>query len=68
MGSFHYVYFESQTNPDNDPLVLWLNGGPGCSSMIGMLYENGPFTFTPNTINLKINEYAWNMKANILYL
>ena len=67
-GTFHYVFFDSQTDPDNDPLVLWLNGGPGCSSLLGMVYENGPFTFKEGTVSFDINPYAWNMKANLLYI
>lgn len=67
-GAFHYVFFESQRDPTGDPLVLWLNGGPGCSSMIGMVYENGPFVFRPNTTNFELNENAWNKKANLLYI
>lgn len=67
-GAFHYVFFESQHDPDNDPIVLWLNGGPGCSSLIGMVYENGPFVFKPNTTNFELNQYSWNKKANVLYI
>ena len=44
-GNFHYVFFDSQKDPENDPVVLWLNGGPGCSSLLGMVYETGPFVF-----------------------
>lgn len=33
-----------------------------------MVYENGPFVFTPNTTELELNKYAWNQKANLLYI
>ncbi len=45
----HYIVFwylaESERSP-SDPVVLWLNGGPGCSSFDGFIYEHGPFLFT----------------------
>ena len=38
-----YWFFESRSNPAKDPLVLWLTGGPGCSSELALFLENGPF-------------------------
>jgi cathepsin A (carboxypeptidase C) len=62
-----YWLVESQNDPKNDPLILWLNGGPGCSSVDGMFFENGP-----EHVNSKIepveNKHSWNKKANVLYL
>jgi len=66
--SLHYVFFQSQRSPQTDPLVLWLNGGPGCSSMLGFLYEHGPFVFPDGETTFQWNNYSWNTVANVLYL
>ncbi|KAK2974201.1 hypothetical protein RJ640_021492 [Escallonia rubra] len=62
-----YYFAEAETDPVSKPLVLWLNGGPGCSSLgVGAFSENGPFR--PNGQVLIRNEYSWNTEANMLYL
>ena len=69
--SFHYLFFESNTKTNlTDPLVLWLNGGPGCSSLLGAFQENGPFLFNINVtgLNRTLNQYSWNNFANVLYI
>ncbi|XP_062091532.1 serine carboxypeptidase-like 45 isoform X2 [Humulus lupulus] len=65
--SLFYYFVEAETDPSSKPLVLWLNGGPGCSSLgVGAFSENGPFR--PNGKVLLRNEYSWNKEANMLYL
>ncbi|KAH0619416.1 hypothetical protein JD844_000029 [Phrynosoma platyrhinos] len=64
---FHYWFVESQGNPSTDPVVLWLNGGPGCSSMEGLLAENGPFHLNTDG-TLYLNPNSWNQVANMLYI
>jgi serine carboxypeptidase-like clade 1 len=39
-----YYFVESERNPPKDPVVLWLNGGPGCSSFDGFVYEHGKYS------------------------
>ena len=41
----HLFYWmtESQNDPKTDPLMIWLTGGPGCSSVLALFTENGPY-------------------------
>uniref|UniRef100_A0A8C2WNL8 Carboxypeptidase n=1 Tax=Cyclopterus lumpus TaxID=8103 RepID=A0A8C2WNL8_CYCLU len=64
----HYWFVASQKDPSSDPVVLWLNGGPGCSSLDGLLTEHGPFLIQDDGATLQYNEYSWNKIANMLYL
>uniref|UniRef100_A0A7S1PGY2 EGF-like domain-containing protein n=1 Tax=Percolomonas cosmopolitus TaxID=63605 RepID=A0A7S1PGY2_9EUKA len=50
------------------PLVLWLNGGPGCSSFTGLLEENGPYRFIGDSFNLKDFEHRWLHDAHMIYI
>jgi len=67
-----FWFVESQNDPANDPVVLWLNGGPGCSSFDGFVYEHGPFFFNSGPMganqNLTLNPNSWNKVANMIYL
>ncbi|PRD22315.1 UNVERIFIED_CONTAM: putative serine carboxypeptidase [Trichonephila clavipes] len=56
----HYWFVESQRSPSEDPLLLWLNGGPGCSSLDGFLNELGPLHVSADGKTLYNNTYAWN--------
>ncbi|QRW22368.1 Serine carboxypeptidase [Rhizoctonia solani] len=63
-----FWFFESRANPAKAPLVLWLNGGPGCSSSTGLLFELGPCNIANNGQNTTYNKYSWNTHANMLFL
>lgn len=52
---------------DDSPVILWLNGGPGCSSLYGALNENGPFVFHLGTNDLRVNPYSWTNTVMNLY-
>ncbi|OWM88016.1 hypothetical protein CDL15_Pgr016589 [Punica granatum] len=64
-----YWFFEAQSLPSQKPLLLWLNGGPGCSSVgYGAASELGPFRVDTNGTALLFNKYAWNQEANLLFV
>ncbi|XP_027189621.2 serine carboxypeptidase-like 45 [Cicer arietinum] len=62
-----YYFVEAEVQPSLKPVVMWLHGGPGCSSVgLGAFQEHGPFQ--PTDQGLAKNNYSWNKEANMLYL
>ncbi|CAA2989305.1 serine carboxypeptidase-like [Olea europaea subsp. europaea] len=61
-----YFFFESR-NSKEDPVVIWLTGGPGCSSEMALFYENGPFSIA-NNLSLEWNAYGWDKVIFIFLL
>jgi cathepsin A (carboxypeptidase C) len=65
---YFYWAFSSRSKPSTDPVVLWMTGGPGCSSEVALFGENGPCKVDQagdNTIN---NTFSWNSNANLVYI
>lgn len=55
-----FWFFEARKDPENAPLSIWLNGGPGASSMPGLLYENGPCYINDDSNSTRLSEWSWN--------
>ncbi|GKV34116.1 hypothetical protein SLEP1_g42531 [Rubroshorea leprosula] len=63
------IQVPERSRPTSKPLVLWLNGGPGCSSIAyGASEEVGPFRVRSDGKTLSLNPHAWNKEANLLFL
>ncbi|MCD9643747.1 Carboxypeptidase [Datura stramonium] len=68
-----YYFIKSESDPENDPLILWLTGGPGCSSFNGVVYEIGPLYYKQKKYNgslptLGVTPNSWTKVANIIFL
>ncbi len=62
-----YYFIESEGDPLTDNVLLWMNGGPGCSSFIGAWLEQGPLTMNGDT-TISENPGRWNINANVLFI
>lgn len=64
---FFFWLYESRGDPRKDPVVLWINGGPGCSSATGEFFELGPSLISVNG-SLNHNPNSWNEAATVIFL
>ncbi|KAI0971009.1 carboxypeptidase S1 [Xylaria arbuscula] len=63
-----FWFFESRKDPANAPLSIWINGGPGSSSLLGLFAENGPCYINPDSNSTRLSEWSWNNEVNMLYI
>ncbi|KAL4337939.1 hypothetical protein HN51_048033 [Arachis hypogaea] len=68
-----YYFIKSENDPKNDPLMLWLTGGPGCSSFSGLAYQIGPIKFkieeyNGSLPNLVLRPQSWTKVSNIIFV
>ncbi|DBA94519.1 hypothetical protein WJX77_001353 [Trebouxia sp. C0004] len=62
-----YFFFESRSLKPDAPVVLWMTGGPGCSSELAVFYENGPYHINPD-LSLERSEYGWDTNSNMIFV
>ncbi|XLS48206.1 hypothetical protein HN51_022564 [Arachis hypogaea] len=67
-----YYFIKSENDPKNDPLMLWLTGGPGCSSFSGLVYQIGPIKFkieeyNGSLPNLVLRPQSWTKVSSIIF-
>ncbi|XP_017698405.1 serine carboxypeptidase-like 18 [Phoenix dactylifera] len=68
-----YYFIKSERNPEEDPLIVWLTGGPGCSGLSALAIQIGPLKFdvasyTGGLPTLVYNPYTWTKVCNIIFL
>lgn len=61
-----FWYFKAASQPADAPVVLWLQGGPGSSSLYGLFAENGPFYFKRG--HIKHRKYSWHINNHLIYI
>ncbi|KAF2401028.1 alpha/beta-hydrolase [Trichodelitschia bisporula] len=66
-----FWFIEARRNPQTAPLTVWLNGGPGSSSMIGLFTENGPcevVQLADGSYGTQARMWGWDRSSNMLFI
>ncbi|XP_036897128.1 probable serine carboxypeptidase CPVL [Sturnira hondurensis] len=66
-SNLFFWFFPAKTESSTAPVVVWLQGGPGVSSLLGLFVEHGPYVVTKN-LTLDIRDFAWTSTLSMLYI
>ncbi|CAG9760640.1 unnamed protein product [Ceutorhynchus assimilis] len=66
-SNMFFWFFPSEINPENASIILWLQGGPGATSLIGLFAENGPFSVKIEH-GLKERMFSWTKTHSVIYI
>ncbi|XP_077485175.1 putative serine carboxypeptidase CPVL [Amblyomma americanum] len=67
-GSNLFFWFvPAMENPDRAPVMLWLQGGPGTSSLMGLFVEHGPY-YVDENYAAQLREITWTRSISVLYV
>ncbi|KAG1768812.1 Alpha/Beta hydrolase protein [Suillus occidentalis] len=64
----YFWFFPPGPEGSLDDLIFWTNGGPGCSSLIGLLQENGPFKWSWGQAKPTVNQRSWTNLSSVLWV
>ncbi|KAK1760514.1 Alpha/Beta hydrolase protein [Echria macrotheca] len=67
-SSLFFWFFPTTNQDSGKDILIWLNGGPGCSSLEGLLQENGPFLWQYGTYRPVQNPWSWHTLTNVIWI
>ncbi|MBN3272857.1 CPVL carboxypeptidase, partial [Polyodon spathula] len=66
-SNLFFWFFPSQVRPETAPMLLWLQGCPGGTSMFGLFVEHGPYVVYQN-LTVGARKFPWTSKYSVLYI
>ncbi|XP_070394210.1 venom serine carboxypeptidase-like isoform X4 [Dermacentor albipictus] len=67
-SNLFFWFVPSLSDPDNAPVILWMQGGPGTTSMLGFFAENGPYVLSADGSEIRYREINWATRYSMLYV
>ncbi|XP_077483067.1 venom serine carboxypeptidase-like isoform X2 [Amblyomma americanum] len=66
-SNLFFWFFPAMENPEGAPVMMWLQGGPGTSSLLGLFVEHGPY-YVDENYAAQLREITWARNISVLYV